>query len=143
MLLLSPYHFCPLLCPCLHEMFPLSLISLKRSLVLPILLFSSICTDCWGRFSYLSLLFFGTLHSDGCVFPFLHCLCVVFYSQLFVRPPQRAILLYCISFSWGLSWSLSPVQCLNYVIGNVAFSCQRIENGICLTVVGKFLELAL
>ena len=28
----------------------------------------------------------------------------------FVRPPQRAILLFCISFSWGWSWSLSPVQ---------------------------------
>ena len=25
--------------------------------------------------------------------------------------PQRAILLFCISFPWELSWSLSPVQC--------------------------------
>ena len=42
-----------------------SLIFLKRSLVFPILLFSSISLhDCWGRLSYLSLLFFGTLHSD-------------------------------------------------------------------------------
>src|SRR5574337_1272183 len=32
-----------------------------------------------------------------------------FFSQLFVRPPQTAILLFCISFPWG--WSLSPVQC--------------------------------
>ena len=40
-----------------------SLIFLKRSLVFPILLFSSIyCTDCWGSLSYLSLLFFWTLH---------------------------------------------------------------------------------
>ena len=31
--------------------------------------------------------------------------------QLFVRPPQTAILLFCISFSWGWSWFLSPVQC--------------------------------
>ena len=36
-------------------------------------------------------------------FPFL------FFSQLFVRPPQTAILLFCISFPWGWSWSLSPV----------------------------------
>ena len=43
-----------------------SLIFLKISLVLPILLFYSIfCIDYWGRLSYLSLLFFGTLHSDG------------------------------------------------------------------------------
>ena len=52
-----------------------SLIFLKRSLVFPILLFSSIlCTDHWGRLSYLSLLFFGTLHSNGTIFPFLLCL---------------------------------------------------------------------
>ena len=44
-----------------------SLSLLTRSLVFPILLFSSIffCIDRWGRLSYLSLLFFGTLHSNG------------------------------------------------------------------------------
>ena len=31
--------------------------------------------------------------------------------QLFGRPPQTAVLLFCISFSWGCSWSLSPIQC--------------------------------
>ena len=50
-------------------------IFLKRSLVFAILLFSSLfCTDHWGRLSYLSLLFFGTLHSDGNIFSFLLCL---------------------------------------------------------------------
>ena len=34
----------------------------------------------------------------------------LFFSQLFVRPPQTAILLFCISFPCGWSWSLSPVQ---------------------------------
>ena len=34
-----------------------------------------------------------------------------FFSQLFVRIPQIAILLFCISFSWRWSWSLPPVQC--------------------------------
>ena len=34
-----------------------------------------------------------------------------FFSQLFVRPPQSTILPFCISFSWGWSWSLPPVQC--------------------------------
>ena len=55
-----------------------SLIFLKRSLVFPILLFSSI----WGRLSYLSLLFFGTLHSNGNIFPFLLCFSPLFFSQL-------------------------------------------------------------
>ena len=88
-----------------------SLIFLKRSLVFPILLFSLFLgTDHWGRL-YLSLLFFGTLHSNGCIFPFLLWFLLLFFSQLFVRPPQIAILLFCISFSWGWSCSLSPVQC--------------------------------
>ena len=89
-----------------------SLIFLKRSLVFPILLFPLfLCIDHWGRLSYLFLLFFGTLHSDACIFPFLLCFSLLLFSQLFVRPPQTAILLFCISFLWGWSWSLSLVQC--------------------------------
>ena len=33
------------------------------------------------------------------------------FSKLFVRPLQTAIFLFCISFPWGWSWFLSPVQC--------------------------------
>src|SRR5574337_267171 len=51
------------------------------------------------------------LHSDIYIFPFLLCFWLLFFSQLFVRPPQTAILLFCISFPWGWSCSLSPVQC--------------------------------
>ena len=52
-----------------------SLMFLKRSLVFPIHCFPLfLCTDHWGRLSYLSLLFFGTLHSNGYIFPFLLCL---------------------------------------------------------------------
>ena len=89
-----------------------SLIFLKRSLVFPILLFSSISLH-WSlkKASYLFLLFFGTLHSHVYIFPFLLCFSLLFFSQLFVRPPQAAILLFCISFLWEWSWSLSPVQC--------------------------------
>ena len=49
-----------------------SLIFMKRSLVFPILLFSSISLY-WSlrKLSYLSLLFFGTLHSHGYIFPYL------------------------------------------------------------------------
>ena len=57
------------------------------------------------------ILFFGTLHSNGNTFPFLLCFSLLFFSQLFVRPPQTNILLFCISLPWGWSWSLSPVQC--------------------------------
>ena len=40
---------------------------------------------------------------NGYIFPFLLCFSRLFFSQLFVRPPQTAILLFCISFPWG--WS--------------------------------------
>ena len=43
---------------------------------------------------YLFLLFFGTLHSDVYIFPFLLCFLLLFFAQLFVRPPQTAILLF-------------------------------------------------
>ena len=89
-----------------------SLIFLKRSRVFPILLFPSVSLH-WSlrKASYLSLLFFGTLHSNGYIFPFLLCFSLLFFSQLFVRPLQTAILLFGISFSWGWSWSLPPVKC--------------------------------
>ena len=70
-----------------------------------------LCTDHWGRLSCLFLLFFGILHSNGYSFPFILCFSLLFFFQLFVRPPPIAILLFCISFSWQWSWSLSPVQC--------------------------------
>ena len=89
-----------------------SLIFLKRSLVFPILLFSSISLHWLLRKAFLSLL--ATLWNSafkGYIFPFLLCSSLLFFSQLFVRPPQTAILLFCISFPWGWSWSLSPIQC--------------------------------
>ena len=79
-----------------------SLIFLKRSLVFPILLFSSIsCIDHRGSLSYLSLLFLGTLYSNGNIFPFLLCLLLLFFPQLLVRPPQMRILPFCICFFEG------------------------------------------
>ena len=80
----------------------LSLIFLKRSLIFSILLFSYVfCVDHWGRLSYLSLLFFGTLHSVRYIFPFLPCLLLLFFPQLFVKPSQTTTLPSCISFSLG------------------------------------------
>ena len=90
---------------------PLVSLILKKSLVFPILLFASVSLH-WSlmKASYLSLLFFGTLHSDVYIFPFLLCLSLLFFSQLFLRSPQTNILPFCISFSWGWSWLLPPVQ---------------------------------
>ena len=77
---------------CMKTVPLISLIFLKRSLVFPILLFSSIsCIDLSGRLSYLSLIF-GTLHSDGYIFSLLLCLSLLLFFQLFVRPPQTTIL---------------------------------------------------
>ena len=42
---------------------------------------------------------------------FFLCLSLLFFIQLFERPPQTAILPFCISFSWVWSWSLPPIQC--------------------------------
>ena len=77
-----------------------SLIFLKRSLSLCYCFPLFLCTDHWGRLSYLSLLFFETLHSVRCIFPFLLCLSLLFFSQLFIRPPQTTTLRSCIYFSW-------------------------------------------
>ena len=42
-----------------------------------------------------------TLHSNWYIFPFLLCFLLPFFSQLFLRPPQTAILLFCISLCYG------------------------------------------
>ena len=54
--------------------------------------------DCWGRLSYFSLLFFGTLHSNGYIFPFLLCFLLLLFSELFIRSPQTTILLFLLFF---------------------------------------------
>ena len=102
-----------------------SLIFLKRSQVFLILLFSLfLCIDLWGRLSYLFLQFFGTLHSDAYIFPFLHCCSLLFFSQLVVKPAPIAILLVCISFlycvhlcmkcSLGISYFLQDISSLSH-----------------------------
>ena len=71
-LLLGPCLFCPLLCPSLHEMFPWYLQFSWRDFYsfslycFPLFL----CTVHLRRSSYLPLLFSGTLHSVGYIFPF-------------------------------------------------------------------------
>ena len=89
-----------------------SLIFLKRSLVFPILLFSSISLHWSLRKAFLSLL--AILWKSAFEWEYLSfflCFLLLFFSQLFVRPFQTTILTFCISFPWGWSWSLSSVQC--------------------------------
>ena len=81
-----------------------------------------LCTDHWGRLSYLFLLFFGILHSVGYIFPFLLCLLLLLFSQLFLSYPQTTtskerILLFLSFFFFFFffffvrwSWSLPSVQ---------------------------------
>ena len=53
-----------------------------------------LCIDHLGRLSYLSLLFFGILHSDGYIFPFFPLPSLLFFSQLLVKPTQTTILFF-------------------------------------------------
>ena len=76
-------------------------IFLKRSLVFLILLSSSIPWHySFKKAFYLSLLFSGTLHSAGYIFPFLPCLLLFFFTQLFVKPPQKTTLPFAV-FLWN------------------------------------------
>ena len=89
-----------------------SLIFLKRSLVFPIIFFSSISLHWLLRKPFLSLLaILWNFAFKWYTFPFLLCLYLLFFSHLFVRPCQTTILPFCLSFSWGWSWSLPPIQC--------------------------------
>ena len=89
-----------------------SLIFLKRSLVFPILLFSSISLDWSLSKAFLSLLAILWNPAFSLVYlSFFLCLPLLFFSQLFLRLPQKTVLPFCISFSWGWSWSLPPIQC--------------------------------
>ena len=62
-----------------------------------------LCIDHWGMFCYLSMLFFGSLHSNGYSFPFLLCLWLFFFSQLFVRSSSDNHFAF-LFLGDGLSW---------------------------------------
>ena len=84
---------------------------LKRSLVFTLLLFSSIFKHYSLKKAFLfSLLFFGTLRLFGCTFPFLPCFLLLFFLQLFVKPPQITSLPSCFSFSLGWFCLMPSVQ---------------------------------
>ena len=101
--------------PILAQNVPLiSRVILKRSLVYPSYFSPSISLHClFKKVFLLSLLSSATLHSVGYIFPLLLWLSLLFFPQLFVKPPQKATLPAFISFSLGWFWSLPPVHVMN------------------------------
>ena len=84
---------------------------LKRSLVLPVLIFSSISFHCSHKKAFLSL--FASLWNSPFSWEYLSISplrLLLFFSQLFLRPPQTKIFPSCISFSLGWFWSLVLVE---------------------------------
>ena len=75
---------------------------------LAILLFSSISLHWPLRKAFLSLL--AILWNSGCVFPFLLCILLLFFSQLFVKPPQILDLIsifLCLHWTWPCNPSIN------------------------------------
>ena len=89
-----------------------SLVFLKRSLVFPILFFPLfLCIVHLGRLSYLSLLFSGTLHSNGYIFPFLLCLSL-FFSQAICKTSSDNHFVFLHFFFLGMALiTKPPIQC--------------------------------
>ena len=85
-----------------------SLIFLKRSLVYPILLFSSISLHWSLRKIFLSLL--AILWNSAFKWEYLSFSPLLFTSLLF-RAICKAFSDSHFAFPWGWSWSLCPVQC--------------------------------
>ena len=86
-------------------------IFLNRFLVFPILLLSSISLHWSLGKAFLSLLAVLWNSAFRWVYLSFSPLPFSFLSYLYVKPSQTTILPFCISFSWGWAWSLSPVQC--------------------------------
>ena len=92
----------------------MSLIFLKRSLVFPILLFSSISLHWSLRKAFLSLLI---LWNSAFKWVYLSFSCLPFASLLFTAICKASwdnYFAFLHSFSWRWSWSLAPVQCHKY-----------------------------
>ena len=111
-LLLGPYHFCSygahLCIKCFLSVsnFLEEISSLSHSVVF-LYLFALITEEGF----LISSCYFLELCIQMLIFPFILSFLLPLFSELFVRPPKTAILLFCISFSWGSSCPLSFVQC--------------------------------
>ena len=110
--MLEPYSFCPF-CGHFHMKCSLGISNFLEQIsgLSP----SIVLISLFALFTYEGVLnlslFFRALHSVAYIFPFLFCLSLLFFPQVFVRPPQTTILSSCISFSWGWFQSLPTLQC--------------------------------
>ena len=136
--------------PCLAWNAPLlSSVFLKISLVFPILVFSFMSLHCSFKKAFLSpFLFSGTLLSVRYIFPFLLCLLFLFFSQLFVKPPQTTTLPSCIAFSLGWLWSLTTVQCFfGMILVTALYICYKplliLLQALCLSDLIPWIYLSL
>ena len=102
--MLGPYHFCPLSSPSFHDVLE-EISSLSHSVVF-LYFFALIAEEGFLISSCYSLELYVQM-----LISFLFSFAFHFFSQLFGRPPQTAILLFGISFPWAWSRSLSPLQC--------------------------------
>ena len=107
----------------------------KRSLVFPILFFSSIFfIDHWRR-----LLIFPCYSLELCIqMDISFLLSFVFCSSSFLsfyKASSDNHFAFCISFSLGLSWSLSPLQCLKPL--------SIVHQALCLSDLILFIYLSL
>ena len=106
----------PFLCYCAHlfmkyslgiSNFPEEISSLSHSIFFPLYFFALISKEDFLFSSCYSLelsIWIGISFFFSFAFSFSS-------FQLFISPPQKTILLFWISFSWGWSWSLPPAQC--------------------------------
>jgi len=104
------------------------LIFLKRSLVFPILLFSSVTLHWSLRKAFLSLLDILWNSAFKWVYLFLLCLLFLLFPQTFVRHFQTTIWPFCISFSWGWSRTL-PLYNVMYMY----MYMYRVLQALCLS----------
>ena len=77
-----------------------------------------ICIALLISLPYLSMLFSGTLHSVGYIFPFPICLLILFFAQLFVKPPQTTTLPSSFGGIAFLFWGDNFGHCLLYNVMN-------------------------
>ena len=112
LLLLGLYHFCPFFGPSLDGMFLWYFQFSWRD-------FYSFPLSCyhlylfsvhWKRPSLVSPCYSLKLHLVGCTLPFLPCFSLLFFPQLFVKPPQTTTSPSRISFPLGCFCSLPAMQ---------------------------------
>ena len=112
----------------------LDLIFLNRSLLLPILWFSSISWHCSFKkaFYLLAILWnsaFSWVYLSLSPLPFASLLCLAFVS-----PHQAANFVFLHFFSWGWFWSPPPAQCYRLSVILSAYYYLSVYRSVCHSI---------